>query len=274
MSNNRVCLNMAKVYDLQGKAAGEVKLPRLFSTPFRPDVIQRAVLAIQSQNRQPYGSDILAGKRTSAHYHGKRHIDSRQQMMNKEMARLPRVHGKSAGWQAWRARMAPQVMGGRRAHPPKAEKQWALKVNKREHKLAVRSALAASMNPELVKERGHKSAAELPMIIVDDFENVNKSRDVLALIEKVGLGTEINRCKKRKVRAGRGTMRGRKYKTKKGLLVITSKQCPVIKAAAGLPGVDAVPVEGLNAELLAPGCQAGRITIITKPALEALTKVW
>ena len=51
----------AKLYDLDGKEAGEIELPAVFSTPFRPDVIKRAVLAQQSAGRQPYGTDPLAG---------------------------------------------------------------------------------------------------------------------------------------------------------------------------------------------------------------------
>ena len=83
---------MPKVYDLEGKEVEEVKLPKVFSYAYRPDIIKKAVLASQANRRQPYGLDPLAGKRTSAHYHGKRKY--RWTMMNKEMARISRIHGK------------------------------------------------------------------------------------------------------------------------------------------------------------------------------------
>ncbi|MFW9843687.1 MAG: 50S ribosomal protein L4, partial [Candidatus Thorarchaeota archaeon] len=56
-----------KTYTLKGKASKEsVDLPPQFDTPYRPDVIKRAVLAVQSRRRQPHGVDELAGKRNTA----------------------------------------------------------------------------------------------------------------------------------------------------------------------------------------------------------------
>lgn len=259
---------MAKIYDLSGKPAGEIKLPAVFSTPYRPDVIQRAVLAMQSQRRQPYGADVLAGKRTSAHYHGNRHY--RFTMMNREMSRLPRIHGRAAGWMAFRARFTPHAVKGREAHPPMVEKVWAQKVNKKEYRLAIASGLAASLNRELLKLRGHRS--ESPVVLADDFENMRKAKEVEALFGKIGISAELERCREKKVRAGRGKMRGRRYQKKKGVLVITAEDCSAIKACRNLPGVDATTVEGLSVEHLAPGCQAGRLIVMTKSAVAALGK--
>ncbi len=240
----------AKLYDLEGKETGEVELPAVFSTPFRPDVIKRAVLAQQSAKRQPYGTDPLAGLRSSAHYHGSRHY--RFKMMNMEMSRIPRIHGK-VGYMAWRARVAPHAVKGRRAHPPKASKIWLQKINDRERLLAIRSAIAASK----------------PVIFVDDFENMKNTKSVLALLSKV-MPYQLERAAKKKVRAGRGKMRGRRYDKKKGPLVLLSKPCPAIRATRNVPGVDAVPLSNVNAELLAPGTHAGRTLITTKSALNAM----
>jgi len=256
------------VYGLDGRTVGDVELPRTFSVAYRPDVIARSVFAEQSKRRQPYGSDVLAGKRTSAHYHGARHY--RFAMMNKEMSRIPRLHGKSAGGMAWRARFAPHAVKGRRAHPPMVNKVWTQKVNAKELMLAMRSAFAACAVPELLALRGHDATLATPIVLVDDFENVSKAKDFAALIEKLGIAREVERCKTRKVRAGKGKMRGRKYKNKRGLLVVTSKDCAGLKAARNLAGVDACELAKLSAETLAPGGQAGRLLIITKGALSAL----
>ena len=43
-----------------------------------------------------------------------------------------------------------------------------------------------------------------------------------------------------------------------------------LAAAANLAGVDAVSVNALNTELLAPGAQAGRLTVWTQGALNWL----
>ena len=67
-------------------------------------------------------------------------------------------------------------------------------------------------------------------------------------------------------------MRGRKYKKKKGPLIIVSGNCPLLKAAKNIPGLDVSSSDELNIEMLAPGSQAGRLTVITKKALESLDK--
>src|SRR3989338_10464258 len=103
----------AKIYDKDGKVVSQVELPDVFKTAYRPDLIKRAVLSLQSSRRQPYGTDVLAGKRTSAHYNGKRHY--RFSMMNKEMARIARIHGKAASgtYLNLRARFVAQATKGR-----------------------------------------------------------------------------------------------------------------------------------------------------------------
>ena len=256
----------AKVYDMKGTQTSEVELPGVFSTPYRPDVIKRAVLAQQSAKRQPYGTDPLAGLRSSAHYHGSRHY--RYAMMNKEMSRMPRIHGK-VGYMAWRGRVAPQTVKGRRAHPPKATKIWVQKINQKEKRLAIKSALAASTNSELLKIRGHSYSQ--PIIFVDDFDNIKSTKAIYGLLEKIA-AAELKRAEEKKVRAGKGKMRGRRYSRKKGPLVILSKNCPAVKASRNIPGIDAISVPNINVELLAPGTQAGRLIITTKGALEKIQK--
>ena len=253
-----------KIYGLDGGNAGETELPAVFKSAYRPDVIKRAVLAQQSAGRQAYGTDTLAGLRSSAHYHGSRHY--RFTMMNKEMSRIPRIHGK-VGYLAWRARVAPHAVKGRMAHPPKAEKVWTQKINQKEKLLAIRSALAATVNHDLLKVRGHKS--ESPVIFVNDLENVKSTKEIYALLEKI-IAAELQRAEEKKVRAGKGTMRGRRYTKKKGPLVVLSKNCAALKASRNIPGIDAVAAGNLNAELLAPGTQAGRLLVTTEAALKAM----
>lgn len=244
----------------------EIDLPAIFKTPYRPDVIKRAVLAQQSAKRQPYGTDPLAGLRSSAHYHGSRHY--RYSMMNKEMSRMPRIHGK-VGYLAWRGRVAPQTVKGRRAHPPKAEKIWLQKINQKEKFLAIKSALAASTNVDLLKVRGHSYSE--PIIFVDEFDAIKSTKTIYGLLEKIA-SAELERSEKKKVRAGKGKMRGRRYSRKKGPLIILSKNCPAIKASRNIPGVDAISISNINVELLAPGTQAGRLIITTKATLNELQK--
>ncbi|MFH1420726.1 MAG: 50S ribosomal protein L4 [Candidatus Aenigmatarchaeota archaeon] len=260
----------AKVFDLSGTVVRNIELPKVFDTDYKPSVIARAVLSTLSKLRQPYGSDKMAGKRSSAHYHAARHY--RYSMMNKELARLPRLHG-NVGYMSMRVRNAPQAVKGRKAHPPKVEKIWSEEINAKERILAIKSALAACTDMTLVISRGHRVKTN-PTIVTDDFENLDKTKNVFDVLEKIGMKEEFKRCSRRKVRAGKGKLRGRKYRTKTGPLVVVSKMCPLLKSALNIPGVDTSTAGNLNALLLAPGCQAGRALVITESALQELEKKW
>jgi len=246
---------MMKVFDLSGAVKGEMNLPKVFSTEIRNDLIKRAVLAIQSHRRQPYGPGKMAGLRSSAHYHGVR--VGPHHMMNKEMARMPRSHG-SSGQQEMRARKVPQATSGRRAHPPKPEKKFSLKVNRKEMRIALQSALATT-----VKEN-------LPIIITDDIQNVSKTKELEKVFIALKLEKELIRGKEKKVRPGKGKMRGRKYKRKKSFLIVINKPGTVIKAAKNVAGVDIVNVKNLNVELLAPGTSPRRVAIFDESSIKTL----
>ena len=101
---------------------------------------------------------------------------------------------------------------------------------------------------------------------------MKKSKEVIIALNKIGLKKELERAKQKKVRAGRGTMRGRKYKRKVGVLVVAAKKCSLLKSAANISGADVVEVKNLNAALLAPGMKTGRTTVWTKAAIEKLAK--
>ncbi len=253
-----------KLFDTKGVKKGEVKLPPVFSTVLREDVIKRAVLAEQSWRRQAYGPNKMAGQRSSAHYHGRRDLPHDQRMMNREMARLPRIHGHS-GRLFMTARIAPQAVKGRRAHPPKPERKWGEKINKKERLLALKSAIAATADSELVKARGHRAES----VVVSGLEKIEKTKDLVALLKKIGFEDELKRVAEKKVRAGKGKMRGRKYKKKKGPLIVVAKKTNV----DNIPGVDVVTLDELSVEALAPGCIPGRVTIWSKEALEKLKEM-
>jgi large subunit ribosomal protein L4e len=256
------------VFDLEGKEKEKLSLPASFSERVRHDIIQKAVVVEQSKLRQAYGSDPLAGHRTSAHYHGMRH--SRYSQMNKEMARMKRIHGQ--GYLNMTARFNPRTVKGRRAHPPKTEKIWTLKINKKEHIKALKSALSATLVKDLVAKRGHAIAdvKHVPLVLEDAFQKISRTSDVMKLLEKLGFMKEIERCKAKKVRAGRGKMRGRRYRIKKGPLVVIAKDEGVRKALENIPGFDITLAKELNVSLLAPGTQPGRLAIFTMAAIKEL----
>ena len=256
------------VLDLNGKVKGNIELPSVFSTPYRPDIIKRSVLAAQANRRQPYGSDKMAGKRTSAHYHGLSELPPDQKMMHREMARLPREHGDTGRFM--RARFAPQTVGGRRAHPPKVEKDWTKKINKKERLLAICSAIAGTSNPELVKERGHIFDAKLPLVVDDSIKNLKKTKELIEFLTKIGLENELKRLDKKKKRAGKGKIRRGLHKKRVGPLIVVKDDEKISKIAENIPGVSVADVKNLNSELLSPGAHGIRLTIWTKSAIESL----
>lgn len=260
------------VLDLQGNVTKTVDLPKVFDTEYRLDLIKRAVLAMQSHKRQPYGPNILAGKRTSAHYHGVR--EGAHHMMNIETARMKRIHGGPAGLEM-RARFVPQAVKGREAHPPKTEKVWEQKINKKERILAIKSAIAATILKDLVLKREHKiENVNLPVVVDDSIEELKKSKEIKNFLEKIGLEKELERAKNKKVRQGKGKMRGRKYRKKKSVLFVVNQNKGILNAAKNIPGTDVCLVNNLNVETLAPGTHAGRLTIWSESAIKKLGDIY
>jgi large subunit ribosomal protein L4e len=164
----------------------------------------------------------------------------------------------------------PQAVGGRKAHPPSAERVFVEKINKKEKQKAIRSAIAATANPDLVKARGHRFDATLPLIVEDAFEDLGSTRQIAEVMAALNVWQDVEKAKRgKRVRAGKGKRRGRRYKNKKSVLIISTK--PVL-AARNLPGVDVTTVDQLNVELLAPGTHAGRLAIWTQSAINAVGK--
>ncbi|HID28843.1 MAG TPA: 50S ribosomal protein L4 [Desulfobacterales bacterium] len=251
-----------QVFALDGRPIEEIELPPVFDTELRPDVIKRAVLAVQTARLQPWGVDAMAGKRTSAETWGKGFGVSRTR-------RVKGTRSPAAGMGAF----SPHTVGGRRAHPPKVEKVLQERINKKERRLAIRSAITATKEKKLVACRGHivEHVVGFPMVISDEFEKLKKSSEVREVIKKLGLWNDIERANKSKrVRAGRGKMRGRKYRQGAGPLVVISEDNGIVQGARNFPGIEIVKVSKLNAEVLAPGGKPGRLTLWTKGAVQKL----
>ncbi|MEM0215245.1 MAG: 50S ribosomal protein L4 [Archaeoglobaceae archaeon] len=245
----------ASVLNLKGEIVEEIDLPEFFEEEFRPDIIKKAVLSIQSHRRQPYGPNPLSGVNYAWENWGPGH----------GYARVPR-------WKlGLRAVVVPQAVGGREAHPPKVQKKWGEKINKKEMRKALRSAISATAIEEIVRARNHVFEGKLPKIVVDEFESLSKTKDVVAVLKAIGVYGDVERAKERKrQRAGLGKMRGRRYVAKKSILIVVGEDKGILKSAKSLPGVDAVLAKDLNVELLAPGCHPGRLVVWTKSAIKVL----
>lgn len=243
----------ATVHTLDGEPDGEMDLPSVFETPYRPDLIRRSVQAAQANRKQSYGADDYAGMRTPAESFGS----------GRGMAHVPREGG--------RGRRVPQTVGGRKAHPPKEETDRTESINDKERKQATRSAIAATTDEELVRERGHQfdDDVDLPLVVSDEFETLEKTADAVDVLEALGIAADIERADDTTVRAGRGTTRGRRTRRPSSILFVTSEEPS--RAARNLAGADVTTAAELNTEDLAPGTHPGRLTLWTESAIEAVS---
>jgi large subunit ribosomal protein L4e len=244
------------VYSLEGNVVKTLELPPVFHTVFRPDIIRRAVVAEEANMRQPYGAMEGAGIRHSVSTWGK----------GRGVARVQRLSNGAKGAES------PNNIGGRRAFPPKAEKDWSKKCNRKERVLARQSALAAASDVDIVKTRGHQfdEKVTLPVVVEDSVESLNTTVGVLDMLKSIGLYADVERAKEgRHVRAGRGKMRSRRFRTPRAMLfVVSNEKAKLFTGANNLPGVEVVYADKLNAGILAPGGMPGRLTVFSESALK------
>ncbi|MBT3450728.1 50S ribosomal protein L4 [archaeon] len=258
-----------KIFDKDLKNNGDKELPLQFNESYHPNLIKRAVLALQSIARQKYGANPDAGMR-----HSSKLSKRRRKYRGCYGFGISRVNRKILSRRGtrffWVGTFSPQTRGGRRSHAPKAEKNWELKINRKERRKAIRSAMAATIDKKLVEERGHKIPETYPFILKSEFENLERTKDVCETLTKLGFGDELERTSEVKIRAGRGKSRGRKYRRKKGVLIVVSENCKLSKSANNILGVEVVPVNAINCHLLAPGSMPGRLTLWTEDAIKTL----
>ncbi len=244
-----------KILNTSKTEVGSADLPSQFSEPVRKDLIERAFMATQSAKIQPYGSSPGAGLRASAEISRRRR--KYRGSYGFGISRVPRkIMSRRGTRMVWVGAVMPGTVGGRRAHPPKASKCWTEAINKKERRKAIRSAMAATLDRELVSGRGHKVPANYPFIIKDDLAKIEKTKEMREKLSKLGFEDEMERTSKKKA---------------SGLLVVTSGS-NLTKALSNLKGFDCIDVKDLCVEKLAPGGVPGRLTLFTEAAIKDLSE--
>ena len=242
-------------------------LPTQFDERVRQDIVKRAVLSIQSKNRQAYGTDPEAGLQHVTRW--KQRNNAFRTKKGKGISRIPRKILLGRGEQFYSVGAeSPNTRGGRRAHPPKAEKDFSEEINDKERRKAIRSAISATADESLVSEK-HDYEGDLPLT-TEGISDIEKTQELKSELEDLGLEDDLERVSEKKVRAGRGANRGRKYRRKVGPLVVVAEDNGVKQAASNLAGVEVSVVDQLNAEKLAPGAEPGRLTVWTEKSIERL----
>ena len=255
------------MYSVEGKALREVELPAQFSADVRYDLISRAAISDQTKLYQPKGNDPRAGMGTSARYRGRK--EDFGSGKNKGMAIRPReVLPKG---RLGKVKRIPSAVKGRRAHPPHVNKIIIEKVNKKEYRVALVSAIAATAHKDVVQLRGHKVSMNLPLVLESSFESVSKTKDAYRALSAL-IGPDLARSNYGKPRSGVRARKGGKVYPKSAIIAV-SKDAPILKAARNIPGVDVVKVSDLSVLALAPGAKAGRLAIYTEAALAEIAKL-
>jgi len=257
----------AQLYSLEGKAVREVELPAQFSTDVRPDLIARAAISDQTKHYQPKGNDPRAGMETSARYKGRK--EDFGSGKNKGTAIRPREILPKG--RLGKVKRIPSAVKGRRAHPPHIEKIIFEQINKKEYKLALLSAIAATGHKDVVTARGHKVDVKLPIVVDNSFESVSKTAQVYKTLFAL-IGADLARGTKRKLRIGVRKRKGGKIYPCSAIIAV-SKDSPLLKAGRNIPGVDVMKVSDLSVEKLAPGAKAGRLAVYTEAALAEISKL-
>ncbi|KAF2837962.1 60S ribosomal protein-like protein L4 [Patellaria atrata CBS 101060] len=247
-------------------------LPEVFKVPIRPDIVQSVHTGIAKNKRQPYAVSEKAGHQTSAESWG----------TGRAVARIPRVSGGGTH-RAGQAAFGNMCRSGRMFAPTKVWRKWHQKINLGQKRFATASALAASSSPALLLARGHSvtSVPEVPLVVSSTAFSgaaIAKTSAALALLKAVGAGADVDRVRaSRKLRAGKGKLRGRRHRQRRGPLVVynpVEDGRDLVKAFRNIPGVETSSVYSLNLLQLAPGGHLGRFIVWTSAAFKALDTIY
>jgi len=259
---------VVSVYNFENPSekTGTIPMPTALATPLRPDVVKSVHTNMAKNHRQAYGVGAKVGYDTAAESWG----------TGRAVARIPRAPGGGTH-RAGQATFGNQARGGGMFCPTKVWRRWHRRVPVKEKRHAVVTSLAASSLPPLVLARGHRisEVAELPLVVSDGLESVQKTKQAVELLKKLGCGEELQKViDSKKVRAGRGKMRNRRYVMRRGPLVIYAEDNGISRAMRNIPGVETASVDRLNLLQLAPGGHFGRFIIWTESAFKKLNAIY
>jgi large subunit ribosomal protein L4e len=251
----------------QKTAQPAVVLPEVFATGIRTDIVNFVHTNLSKNRRQGHAVNYDAGMKHSAESWG----------TGRAVSRIPRVGGSGTS-RSGQGAFGNMCRKGRMFAPIRIWRCWHRKSNLKQKKFAVATALAASAILPLVQARGHRvdRVPELPLVIDNAVEAIEHTKEAVRFLKHVGGWEDVKKVAKSiKVRAGHGKLRNRRFRSRRGPLVIYSgHNVPLIRALRNIPGVETVHVSRLNLLQLAPGGHVGRFCIWTEGAFKELNKIF
>ena len=237
-----------KLFDKAGKVKKDFDLPKCFSKKIRADILLKVFEAQKGIHVQAYGSMEGAGAQYSASGISKKKRHDWKATYGKGISRVPRKvmsrHGASFNWIG--ATIA-STRGGRRPHAPRSGKNLFKKINKKELVIAYCSALSG------VKD----------VVVFDNAVLELKTKDFKKMLASVFGEAKVWKVKS--VRAGRGKMRGRKYKSNAGLLFVIGNEEKMSRK-----GIEVVHVDELSIKDLTLNGVVGRLVCYSEKAIEEI----
>lgn len=251
----------AIVHDIKGQKTSEIALPHIFASKIREDIALKYYEADKTYH--PYSPSPYAGRKHSASGTISHRRHEWKGHYGKGIARVPRKAMWRRGEQFyWVGAEINAARGGRAVHTPKIYYRVP-KINAKEVLIAMHSAIASTAKKEFISKRYsrlNEFTGQIPFVVSNAEEM--KTKQLIEVLKKMlGDNYEIA-LQKKDVRAGKGKMRGRKYKSNAGLLLIKSRDEKI-----NLKGVDIISVNELQISDLYP---LGRLTIYTEKSLKEL----
>jgi len=242
----------------------DFEMPRVFGSEIRPDILLKVFEAQKLSHSQGYGAKEGAGAQYSASGILKHKRHDWKSTYGKGISRIPRKimsrHGASFNWIG---ATVSSTRGGRRPHAPRSEKNLFKKINKKELAMAFASAFAGTVDAKSLEK---KYGVKVNSGFVFGKEVLDmKTKGFLELMKKV-FGENFEKVlKKKSIRAGKGKMRGRKYKTNAGMLFVVDEKEKMKRS-----GIDVVNVNELLIQDLSPNGEVGRIVCYSEMAIKEI----
>jgi len=259
---------VVSVYSSENPAekTATLPMPPALLSPLRPDLVRYIHTNVSKNKRQPISVGAKVGYETAAESWG----------TGRAVARVPRAPGGGTH-RSGQGAFGNMCRGGGMFSPTKTWRRWHRRVNVTQKRHAVVSALAASALPPLVMARGHRigQVAELPLVVSDGLESQTKTKQAVETLKKLGCAEELQRViDSKKVRAGKGKMRNRRYTMRRGPLVVYNEDNGIVRAMRNIPGVETACVTRLNLLKVAPGGTLGRFVIWTEGAFKKMNEMY
>ena len=252
----------AAVYDIKGSKMGEISLPARFNTRVRDDI---ALKYYESDKYySPHAPSPRAGRRHSASGTISHQRHDWKGHYGKGIARVPRKAMWRRGEQFyWVGAEINSARGGRAVHAPRIIYR-PLKINIKEKKMAMDSALAATAHKNYVSRRYDRLktvSLPVPFVLVSPIAKL-KTKQFIEFLKTVLGENYMVALQQASVRSGKGKFRGRMYKHSAGLLLVTGSD-----ESVALKGIDIRRAGDIIISDLYP---LGRLTLYTEQALKEL----